>query len=112
MRIVTLRLLGVVLLLVASSAGADRFVPYTDGRAGGCMLNRANVLYGCTPQPTSGGSGSSSNDRSPPEGFQAQNREDYCWQERKRLENANSDFNRTVTSMRAAEERFERSGCE
>ena len=37
-------------LLISSSAYADGFVSYTDGRVGGCFVNNGFV-YGCTPQP-------------------------------------------------------------
>ncbi len=106
MQIAPVCLVGFALLIAPLLAKADTWIPYTDGRAGGCWLNRVNVLYGCTPQPVQHSNSSDSS-----EGYQAQNREDYCQQEQQRLENANSDFNRTVTSMRAAEERFRRSGC-
>lgn len=105
MRIAAKFVVASILLVASLYASADTFVPYTDGRVGGCMLNSANVLYGCTPQPPQ-----NSNNRSS-SGYQAQNREDFCRQEQQKLKNANSDFNRTVTSMRAAEERFRRSGC-
>ena len=106
MRNAALLLLASMLFCIPLFAKADTWVPYTDGRAGGCMLNSANVLYGCTPQPAQ----QSGNRNSA--GYQLQSREDYCWQQRQKLKNANSDFHRTVTSMRAAEERFARSGCE
>lgn len=104
MRIAMLQAVGLVMLFTSLSASADTWIPYTDGRAGGCWLNNANVLYGCTPQTAQ----NSSENRA----FHSQSREDYCWKERQRLQNANSSTNRTVTSMRAAEERFARSGCE
>lgn len=96
--------IGSLLLAVSMSASADTFVPYTDGRAGGCMTN-GTILYACTAQAQP------SSNRESSEGYQAQNQDDYCQQERQRLNNANSDRNRTMTSMRAAEERFDRSGC-
>ena len=108
MRKLALIIASSVLLLSAHTAKADTWIPYTDGRSGGCWLNKANVLYGCTPQPANSQSGNSSNS---PQGCQPQNREEYCLQERQRLKNANESSNRTVTSMRAAEERFARSGC-
>lgn len=39
-------------LFASGNAFADRWIPYTDGRVGGCFLNDAGVLYGCTPQPS------------------------------------------------------------
>lgn len=36
---------------VPGTAAADTWIPYTDGRAGGCWLNSAGHLYGCTAQP-------------------------------------------------------------
>lgn len=30
---------------------ADQWVSYTDGRVGGCWINRSGMIYGCTPQP-------------------------------------------------------------
>lgn len=42
----------VILLLIPSVAMADRWIPYTDGRVGGCFQNDVTGhLYGCTPQP-------------------------------------------------------------
>ena len=46
-------LLLVLVLLLPTAALADDWIPYTDGRAGGCFQNRTRVLYGCTPQPAS-----------------------------------------------------------
>ncbi len=47
-----MRVLAVFLaLLLSLDARADKWLPYTDGRVGGCWLNVAGVLYGCTPQP-------------------------------------------------------------
>lgn len=105
MRIASMFVVGSMFLIAAMHAKADTWIPYTDGRIGGCWLNSANVLYGCTSQPAQSISNRDSG------GYQPQNREDYCWQERQKLENANSSSNRTITSMRAAEKRFARSGC-
>lgn len=44
-------LLILSLVGIPSVALADQWIPYTDGRAGGCFLNGAGVLYGCTPSP-------------------------------------------------------------
>jgi hypothetical protein len=41
-----------VSLLIPSIAHAGRWIPYTDGRVGGCFQNENGNLYGCTPQPT------------------------------------------------------------
>lgn len=41
----------IFLLAVPSAALADTWIPYTDGRVGGCFQNRVGHLYGCTPQP-------------------------------------------------------------
>lgn len=47
------RFVCVILLSVVSfPALADRWIPYTDGRVGGCFQNRVGNLYGCTPQPS------------------------------------------------------------
>lgn len=40
-----------LMLLMSCPAWADEFVPYTDGRAGGCFINRTGFMHGCTPQP-------------------------------------------------------------
>jgi len=40
-----------VLLLIPSLALAAKWVPYTDGRVGGCFLSENGQLFGCTPQP-------------------------------------------------------------
>ena len=47
-------LLFLVLFVVVwpTSALADQWIPYTDGRAGGCFQNSNGNLYGCTPQPS------------------------------------------------------------
>jgi hypothetical protein len=45
---------AVILLLLLMPAvvfAGDRWVPYTDGRAGGCAVSNNGSLYGCTPQP-------------------------------------------------------------
>jgi len=43
-----------VLFLIPAFAAADGngWVPYTDGRVGGCAVSNNGALYGCTPQPT------------------------------------------------------------
>lgn len=44
---------ALLILLVASSvARADRWIPYTDGRVGGCFQTDSGRLFGCTPQPS------------------------------------------------------------
>ena len=94
----------VMLIGFCGVAHADQWIPYTDGRAGGCWLNNNYQLYGCTPQPVqpqAGTGGQNSNDG-----------RDYCDVERQRLKNAKNDRNRTVTSVRRAEDRFEKTGCE
>lgn len=40
----------VLALMTSFSAHAGRWIPYTDGRAGGCFQNDNGHLYGCTPQ--------------------------------------------------------------
>lgn len=44
-------LVSVLLLAAAGAARADTWVPYTDGRVGGCWINNVGFMYGCTPQP-------------------------------------------------------------
>jgi hypothetical protein len=39
------------LLFASSFVRADSWIPYTDGRAGGCFLNNAGFMFGCTTQP-------------------------------------------------------------
>ena len=52
MRIVLVGITTVCLIaLWPGVAKADSWVTYTDGRVGGCWMNRSGVLYGCTPQP-------------------------------------------------------------
>lgn len=47
-----MRILTVLFLLGYSSwALADQWVPYTDGRAGGCFINNTGFMFGCTMQP-------------------------------------------------------------
>lgn len=95
---------GVALVLMMAFSGtafADQWIPYTDGRTGGCWLNKNNQLYGCTPQQSQ----SSTRDQTASDG------RDYCDVERQRLTNAKNDRNRTVTSVRRAEDRFAKTGC-
>lgn len=40
-----------VAMLAPTVAYADRWIPYTDGRVGGCFQSDTGRLYGCTPQP-------------------------------------------------------------
>src|SRR5690606_1650412 len=47
MRIVLL----IAVLLTAFPARADRWIPYADGRVGGCFQSNSGRLFGCTPQP-------------------------------------------------------------
>lgn len=42
---------ALALTLLPSVAWADRWLPYTDGRVGGCFINSNGILHGCTPQP-------------------------------------------------------------
>ena len=44
-------LVGILCFLFGIPAWADTFLPYTDGRAGGCFVSRTGFMYGCTPQP-------------------------------------------------------------
>lgn len=37
--------------LPAVAQAQTRWIPYTDGRVGGCWLNSNGYLFGCTPQP-------------------------------------------------------------
>lgn len=99
-----LRIAGLICLLVPSFAFADQWVSYTDGRAGGCWINSVGVLYGCTPQSTP----------HTPNGAarSATSEEDRCRRARLNLKNAKNNFNRTITSVRDAEARFARTGCE
>lgn len=46
-----MRRLSFILALLPVVALADQWLPYTDGRMGGCWLNNAGQMYGCTPQP-------------------------------------------------------------
>jgi len=39
------------MVLYSGLAIADRWVPYTDGRVGGCFINNNGYMFGCTPQP-------------------------------------------------------------
>jgi hypothetical protein len=50
MRIPTISIIALC-LLGAAQARADRGVPYTDGRIGGCFINDSGFMHGCTPQP-------------------------------------------------------------
>lgn len=109
MHLVSQKVFAIALLISPILAYADQWIPYTDGRAGGCFLNNVGHLYGCTPQPQQPQQNIGTRDSGE---YLSQNFEDSCRKERQRLKNANSDFNRTVTSMRKAEERFERTGCE
>lgn len=43
--------LGLATVLISSRAMADQWIPYTDGRVGGCFLNNSGFMFGCTPQP-------------------------------------------------------------
>ena len=52
MRIVLAGMAAICLVAIwPGAAKADSWVTYTDGRTGGCWMNNAGVLYGCTPQP-------------------------------------------------------------
>jgi hypothetical protein len=42
-----------LLLLLVLPVGAAQFVPYTDGRKGGCFITARGHMFGCTPQPPS-----------------------------------------------------------
>jgi hypothetical protein len=67
---------GVALVLMMAFSGtafADQWIPYTDGRTGGCWLNKNNQLYGCTPQQSQ----SSTRDQTASDG------RDYCDVEQK-----------------------------
>lgn len=97
MRQSTICAVSLICLLWAGQVKADQWLPYTDGRAGGCFVNQSGVLYGCTPQVNSGAGRSTG----------AMN----CDTARRILENARNDFNRTVTSVRRAEAAYARSGC-
>lgn len=44
---------GIILLsTISAPALAARWIPYTDGRVGGCFQNAQDNLFGCTPQPS------------------------------------------------------------
>jgi hypothetical protein len=115
MRTAALYVLAIASAMAPGLAHADRWVAYTDGRAGGCFVNANGGLYGCTPQAEpipSNPAGQRAGRRDDADGYQPQNREDHCALARQQLKNAMSDFHRTVTSMREAERRFERTGCD
>jgi hypothetical protein len=46
-----IRILGFALAAVCAPALAASWIPYTDGRMGGCFLSDQGVMFGCTPQP-------------------------------------------------------------
>lgn len=46
-------LIAVALFFACATARADSWIPYTDGRTGGCWINTTGYMYGCTPQPES-----------------------------------------------------------
>jgi len=112
MRTTALFVLAIASAMAPGLARADRWVAYTDGRAGGCFANANGGLYGCTPQaePIPGNRAGQAPSRR--DDYRPQNREDHCALARQQLKNAMSDFHRTVTSMREAEQRFERTGCD
>lgn len=115
MRTAALYVLAIASSMAPGLAHADRWVAYTDGRAGGCFVNANGWLYGCTLQaePIPGNrAGQAPSRRDDADGYRPQNREDHCALARQQLKNAMSDFHRTVTSMREAEQRFERTGCD
>lgn len=84
-----------VLLFASSNAMADQWIAYTDGRVGGCWLNSANQLYGCTPQPQQQQSNTSNS------------AEERCRKARIAL----NDPNRTIDSVRSAERTIQEYGC-
>jgi hypothetical protein len=96
-----MRRITLLLILAAAStpAFADRWIPYTDGRAGGCWLNNAGHMYGCTPQPQQANQTSNTNS--------ATSIEEQCL----RAQHALKDPNRTMNSIRAAERTIEMLRC-
>jgi hypothetical protein len=44
-------IITIALLSIAASAAADEWLPYTDGRVGGCYEDARGELHSCTPQP-------------------------------------------------------------
>jgi hypothetical protein len=40
-----------LVLLFAPAVAVDEWVPYTDGRPGGCYRSASGLIYGCTPPP-------------------------------------------------------------
>jgi len=46
-----MRALMALMLVLPFAAKADEWIPYTDGRAGGCWINATGWLWGCTIPP-------------------------------------------------------------
>lgn len=97
--------LFVILTVASSSAFADRWIPYTDGRAGGCWQNNVGNLYGCTPQQQQ------QPQQQPQQSNQSQNTASSIEEKCLRAQYALKDPNRTMNSIRAAEKTIEVLGC-
>jgi hypothetical protein len=96
--------LAVVVLLASPAAYADRWVPYTDGRTGGCFQSDTGRLFGCTPQPQRSPTTSSTN-----EGDLFRSRDDSRIRDLERRTRDLESQNRSLQNERSRQDAIERS---